>query len=249
MTTPEAVWEGRSAWLACLAASLLLSCNLGTPIGGDHRTEEDLRRERLQERISRGEHGNIAATDSLVIRKLLDLNGLDTAQVRTRTYADENGKVFAIFLDWADMDTLRFPADMNSVPVEWLYARMSTFTSISGEIAKIATLTQLNLSEHQMTDVPDFVFDLPGLRYVTLSDGKIREWPQGFVSKVSQAKKLENISLLNNDLSSLPPNYKQWDRRVGLVLNYNRLCSLSEEEKTFLNSEPSKFSWSYQRCN
>ncbi|MGK7930025.1 MAG: leucine-rich repeat domain-containing protein [Microcystaceae cyanobacterium] len=88
--------------------------------------------------------------------------------------------------------------------------------------AKTEGVTYLDLSNNQLSELPQEIAQLSQLQQLDLSNNQLSELPPIF----AQLSQLQQLDLSNNQLSKLPPEIAQLPQLQGLYLSNNQLSEL-----------------------
>ena len=91
------------------------------------------------------------------------------------------------------------------------------------ELAELAALTDLNLSDNQLTHLSPRVLTLDKLQNLNLANNQIESLP----ANINKLKELTSLNLANNRIASLPASIGEMDSLTSLNLANNGISSLS----------------------
>jgi small GTP-binding protein len=95
-------------------------------------------------------------------------------------------------------------------------------TSLPGEIGQLTNLTQFSLSNNELRELPAAIRQLTHLTQLDLSDNQLTSLP----GEIGQLTNLTQFSLSNNELRELPAAIGQLTNLTQLDLSNNRLTEL-----------------------
>lgn len=185
--------------------------------------------------------------DTLALRAILDLNGLDTIPVQS--VSDSlNGRIRNLYLINKNLTTL--PPEIGVLTyVEdlWLYG--NSLTSLPSEIGNLSNLMLLNLESNGLSTIPPEIGNLAGLTVLELGFNNLSNLPQEIgrlynlvvfkandnnltvlPSSVGGLMSLNHLNLFNNKLTTLPDsivNLVTWDT-LDLDSNYLTPSNLTD---------------------
>ncbi len=99
------------------------------------------------------------------------------------------------------------------------------------ELCQLSALTNLHLTNNQLSTLPPEIGQLKSLTYLSLSNNQLSTLPPG----IRQLKSLTNLSLSNNQLSTLPPDIGHLISLTNLYLENNQLNELPPETGQLAN--------------
>ena len=98
------------------------------------------------------------------------------------------------------------------------------------ELAELAALTNLNLSDNQLASLSSQVLKLDKLQNLNLANNRIESLP----ANINKLKELTNLNLSRNRIASLPANISKLTTLTSLDLSRNRLSGSMPTEITSL---------------
>ena len=107
-------------------------------------------------------------------------------------------------------------------------------TELPPEIVELKNLTNLNLSSNKLTQLPSEIVKLTNLKNLFLFNNQLTELPL----EIIELKNLTNLNLSKNKLTQLPPEIAGLNNFTYLILSSNKLAQLqpeSVEHKNFTN--------------
>ncbi|MBD2141376.1 leucine-rich repeat domain-containing protein [Anabaena sp. FACHB-1250] len=97
-------------------------------------------------------------------------------------------------------------------------------TTLPEAIAQLSNLTVLYLSDNQLTRLPEAIAQLSNLTGLDLSNNQLTRLPEA----IAQLSNLTGLYLINNQLTRLPEAIAQLSNLTGLYLSNNQLTTLPE---------------------
>ncbi|CAG0888012.1 unnamed protein product [Cyprideis torosa] len=94
-----------------------------------------------------------------------------------------------------------------------------TLSNLPKDLVSLEHLQDLDLSENQLTRIPDGVYGLPKLKRFDLSENQLKELP----TSIDLWTDLEVLDLSGNSLKALPTNICKLSKLRRLYLSYNEL--------------------------
>lgn len=208
-----------------------------------------------------------AACDSLVVRYILDRNGLDSLPVDSVALWDAaNGRIEELDLSARGVTTLpyvqdlvtlkRLELDNNSleslplevtriVGLEYLSLNYNNLRTLPREIGNLKFLTWLHVYDNNLDSLPPAMGNLTSLRYVTMSYNYLRSLPV----EMGRLTNLNQLFVHHNRLETLPEALLDLPKMSLLDIHSNRLCNLSARWQAFLD-KGSSYDWrAYQTCS
>jgi Leucine-rich repeat (LRR) protein len=91
-------------------------------------------------------------------------------------------------------------------------------------LGQCSSLEELNISHTEITEIPDFLFSLPNLRYLSCCCSRIANPPKGF----SKAKKLEHLHIRINDGWAFPDEISGIQELTTLTIDLYKDIALPE---------------------
>ena len=207
--------------------------------------------------------------DSLVVREILDVNGLDTVTVESVTSVI-GGRVYGLYLhgmqlhtlpeSLGDLDSLgnlqiqenQIPAIPRSIGsckfLQYLSAYNNLIHELPEEITECKNLVLLYLFGNRFAKWPEILSELPKLESINLADNHLIEVP----AAIADYQSLTDLSLYNNYLSALPEQFIDMVLK-SVSISGNVLCSLTPEMELWLdtydwNKEDGRWR-TYQACD
>jgi hypothetical protein len=181
--------------------------------------------------------------DSLVVRQILDTNGLDTVQVNDVVKGkDSDGRIKNLYF-W-NLPHFQFVpssignlnklmelkigyTDISSLPVELgnliyltiLDLKFTKLTVLPREIGKFDSLRTLYITNNEITSIPTEIGNCRKLYYLQIQNNKITILPDG----ICNCDSLKTINAENNLISYIPENIGNIPAFHSIFLNNNRL--------------------------
>jgi internalin A len=100
----------------------------------------------------------------------------------------------------------------------------TNLTELPESLGQLTQLKSLNLSNNQLTELPEFIGQLTQLQTLVLSLNELTELPE-FIGQLIQ---LQTLELPYNQLTELPESVSQLTQLESLVLSHNKLTKLPE---------------------
>ncbi|NOQ25006.1 MAG: GTP-binding protein [Bacteroidales bacterium] len=104
-------------------------------------------------------------------------------------------------------------------------------TELPEQISELTNLTDLNLNSNQLSSLPDSFSKLINLKTLYLGDNQLNSLPES----ISELTNLTDLDLDSNQLSSLPESISKLTNLTNLNLNSNQLSSLPESISKLTN--------------
>ncbi len=151
---------------------------------------------------------SIHPVDSLIVRNLLDSNGLASVSV-------------------AQVVTLgAWPFRVTVLKLNY-----KKLTALTSAIGKLTELSELDLQNNNLAALPLEIGELGHLKKLVLSNNKLTEIPP----EIGNLDSLEQLIVDNNELSALPPEIGKIGSLQVLDVGYNQL-SIVPDELTYCHS-------------
>ncbi len=144
----------------------------------------------------------IGATDSVIVRYILDANGLDTVTIEEVYSKTKEG--YHLNFDKRGLTTI--PAEIGKLRLVELSLAQNKITSIPDELFNLTQLTYLDLSGNKLTELPSSISRLEQCEILDIEDNELTTLPSSITTMVS----IEEINLNNNRLTQLPDYIKEW---------------------------------------
>lgn len=197
--------------------------------------------------------------DTLYVRQLLDLHGLDSIPVMSVVEIGK-GRVARLNLNGYGLHTI--PKGFGRLRCRFVYLNQNSFTHIPIGLTVSKALIGLEMEDNQITTLPnqigaperlkylklsgndfsgaiDQVVNYVGLRSLDLKRCGISELP----SDIGTLHYLEELALEENELTDLPMGLTTITTLSEIGVNGNRLTSLSDELHEWLNSVVNDTLW------
>lgn len=136
--------------------------------------------------------------DSLVVRAILDANGLDSISVEEATL-QQNNRIYCLGLSGPDVDTI-LPIIGKLSALKTFGISHSSVKSLPEEICKCTLLVNLNMDYNQLIYLPDSIGNLKKLTKLSVQENQLASLPPSIGSLTS----LELIWCQGNNLTTLP---------------------------------------------
>jgi len=187
------------------------------------------------------------ACDSLVVRSILDTNGLDSVLVSEVSKLDSLGtRIEGIFFDGrgisiipdliGDLTVLKYidfaNNNLNAIPdiigslsnLEFFEAPNNQITVIPDTIFSLLNLTNLHLHYNQISIISDSIGNLTNLFSLSFHNNLISDIP----TSISNLTKLLSLYLYNNQIASLPVSMGNLSLLKTLYLHENLLTTIPD---------------------
>jgi len=137
--------------------------------------------------------------DSLVVRKLLDSEGLSDIPVEQCLMGAKSDRIIALSLSHLNLHEI--PMSLFALTaLTWLDLSDNHIMELPAEFFSLTQLTTLNLSYNHLTALPSDIAALSSLRILNLSNNKLKTIP----SEMEQLTSLTELLLNDNKLRTLP---------------------------------------------
>jgi len=157
--------------------------------------------------------------DTLVIRSILDSNGLTNISV-SKVASFRDGRVFQ--LDFSRLGLTKILPQIGQLRITHLYLDSNSLESLPNELGSIASLVTLHVSYNRLTAIPSTISNLKGLQHLDISNNQLDSLPIAIGSLFS----LSDIWLQNNSLTALPESFDDLGQLHMCNLENNKLESL-----------------------
>jgi len=166
--------------------------------------------------------------DYLVVRGILDRNGLKEISVKSVTQTDMSGRI-----NWLKLIGTSLPKKLTVLPasigrltaLKGLYLRNNEITFLPPEIGNLVNITWLDLGINKLTGLPWQIGKITKLEWLYLPHNQLTSLPRA----IGVLKKLKLLNLRNNHLTSLPKEIRRLKKLNALNLESNYLCSVPED--------------------
>ena len=142
----------------------------------------------------------ISPQEKSIIQEISDLNGL--TQLEKRIFEEDESGNFRLNLAFQELFEIIFP----------------------DTLIQLTHLTNLDLSENELEELPESIGQLKQLLTLNLSDNHFYEFPES----IGQFAKLKTLYLTSNQLSKLSDSLCQLTQLTNLLLSENELEGLPE---------------------
>lgn len=99
------------------------------------------------------------------------------------------------------------------------------FTSIKKALKTPLLVTKLNLSNQNLNQIPNGVYELDNLQYLNLSGNKLDYIPK----KITNLESLEYLNFSRNDLTSIPSYIENLSKIETLQLSHNKISAVPKQ--------------------
>ena len=160
--------------------------------------------------------------DSLIVREILDLNGLDTVEVDAVTSKISN-RVYALYLH--DMNISVLPESLGNLDsLQNLQIQNNRLTALPESIGNCTRLRYLSAYYNHIHELPESIANCSELDLLYLLGNKFTKFPK----VVLEFKKMLTLSLSNNHLTEVPAEIANYEREIQLSISNNYLMELPE---------------------
>ena len=186
--------------------------------------------------------------DSIVVRGILDTNGLRTVPIETVARV-EHGRVVALVFGRQTAVIHVLPAYVGGLSqLRELALTDCGLRTLPREIDYLDRLYLLRLDRNRLVNLPEEICELPGLRDLSLSHNLLVELPEalaglrqlrvldvsynrlsGLPESIGALAALRALSLSHNRLTGLPQSLGGLDSLLTLKLDHNSLVSLPDQ--------------------
>ena len=155
--------------------------------------------------------------DTVVVRTILDTNGLVTTPVSEVVSIGKHGRVFDIKLTNQSISIL--PPTVGELRLRKLLLGSNVLDSLPDEIGKILSLKHLILQKNQLVYIPESIGNLTHLEHLDISGNKLTTLPESIVNLTN----LSFLTVIHNKLHSVPPPIKIWLDTYSFEKNWQEL--------------------------
>lgn len=172
--------------------------------------------------MGRETHAQSYSADSLAVRAILDINGLDSIPVEAVT-PERAGRIQILAFSHRPVTTL--PKELGVLTeLTQLYVDSTGLTALPTEIGELTKLQVLFMGGNQLTGLPASIGNLKKLTTLTLENNKLTSLP----SEIGGLDSLSVLNLPHNSLTSLPTAITGLPKLQALVVSHNQLSALPE---------------------
>lgn len=198
--------------------------------------------------------------DTVIIREILDLNGLNSTSVDSVVKRDPFGRIRDLLLFGKNIDTL--PPSIGDLGLHVLLLAENNLTDIPGELGRMQSLEHLDLAKNSISILPLGFTELRNLRYLDLNENSLSSLPPDFgklrflnhfkcrqnqlhelPGSIGMIEHLENLDLYDNVLDKLPFEILNITTLQLLDLQYNRLKNQPTLIKQWINEYSNNSAW------
>ncbi len=155
--------------------------------------------------------------DTVVVRRILDTNGLVTTPVSEVVSIGKQGRVFDMNL--TNRSILILPPTVGELRLRNLRLGSNVLDSLPDEIGKILSLKHLVLQRNQLVYIPESIGNLTHLEHLDISGNKLTTLPESIVNLTN----LDFLTVIHNKLHSVPPPIKIWLDTYSFEKNWQEL--------------------------
>ena len=167
--------------------------------------------------------------DSLIVREILDMNGLDTVDVDAVT-SKISDRLYGLYLDRTGISIL--PESLGELDsLQNLQIQDNKLTALPQSIGNCTRLRYLSAYDNQIHELPESIANCSELELLYLIRNRFTKFPTALLG----LKKLLTIDFGGNHLTEVPPEIAAYEQPVRIYINDNYLTTLPE---TFTTMEP-----------
>jgi hypothetical protein len=155
--------------------------------------------------------------DTVVVRRILDTNGLVTTPVSEVVSIGKYGRVFDLKLTNRSISIL--PPTVGELRLRKLLLGSNALDSLPDEIGRILSLKHLILQRNQLVYIPESIGNLTHLEHLDISGNKLTTLPQSIINLTN----LIFLTVIHNRLHSVPPPIKIWLDTYSFEKNWQEL--------------------------
>lgn len=160
--------------------------------------------------------------DTVVVRRILDTNGLVTTPVSEVVSIGKQGRVFDLNLTNRSISIL--PPTVGELRLHKLRLGSNVLDSLPDKIGKIQSLKHLVLQRNQLVYIPESFGNLTHLEHLDISGNKLTTLPESIVNLTN----LNFLTVIHNKLHSVPPPIKIWLDTYSFEKNWQELQDPNE---------------------
>ncbi|MBD3319841.1 MAG: hypothetical protein GF350_01965 [Chitinivibrionales bacterium] len=206
-----------------------------------------------------------ATADSIIVRAILDSNGLTDTRVEFVT-TTVMGSV--VEMNLSDLPITTIPSCISQLfSLEVLEMYDCSLSVLPPQVGSVRGLKELYLENNQLTTLPGAVCNLTNLEILYITSNQLESFPDDMGNMTSLKEiyadenalaalpwslfiidSLEYVDVTNNELTDLPSSLLS-NSRVFLGIGGNHLCGISDTLNTYLQNS---LGWSWQNdqeCN
>ncbi len=161
--------------------------------------------------------------DSLAVRTILDVNGLQTLSVASVSDSSK-GRIWRLTLVGKKLTTLP-PAIGSLTGLQYLDLRTNNLTTLPAEIGNLVLLSHCELRSNSLSALPPEIGKLIKLNRLFLSFNNLTAIPP----EIGDLTNMSTLYLFFNDLATLPPGIGNCTNLYVLSLEGNKLTTIPPE--------------------
>lgn len=142
--------------------------------------------------------------DTVVVRHILDINGLINTSVDDVVHKGKVGRV--VDLNLANMSVKIIPPVIGELRLRKLRLQNNRIDSLPDEIGLILSMHHLILQSNELVYIPDSFGNLSHLDHLDIGGNKLTELPESIIN----LKNLEFLTLVHNQLTSVSTPVRVW---------------------------------------
>lgn len=159
--------------------------------------------------------------DSLVIRAILDSNGLDTVPVIDSMYELSGGRIRKLRL--RDLGLSVIPADLSRLPeLTTCDFTGNNLTTLPASLGRMKNLRWIFIGENRFDTLPECIWEVTELSRLVVSRNALTT----ISSRIGQMQRLWMLGAWENQLTSIPAEIGQCRRLYQLSLRANALVTI-----------------------
>lgn len=179
--------------------------------------------------------------DSLVVRHLLDINGMPDVPVGSFS-TESNGRIVSLRLSYNPAAAVSLPKQLTMLPPEIGKLTALISLAISGnlldslpwQIGRCSALTGLYAANNRLVSLPDSIISCSLLKSLALDNNRLESLP----FSIERMRSLAFLSLANNRLSTLPITIEKLDSLQCFYIEGNSICALPDNIAAWLKAIP-----------
>lgn len=160
--------------------------------------------------------------DSLVVREILNMNGLDTVEVESVT-SKISDRIYGLYLERTGISVL--PESLGELDsLQNMQIQDNNLTALPQSIGNCTRLRYLCAYDNQIHELPESIANCTELDLLYLIRNKFTKFP----TVLLQLKKLLTIDFGSNHLTEVPAEIAHYEQKIRLYINDNYLTELPE---------------------
>lgn len=204
--------------------------------------------------------------DTVIIREILDLNGLNSLGVESVVKRDPMGRIRDLLLLDRGIDTL--PPSIGNLQLHFLLLAKNNIKMIPGELGKMLSLERLVLAKNRISSFPAELVELRNLRDLDLNENSLSSLPPdcgklrylksfkctrnsltSIPASIGMIENLKVLDLYDNEISILPFEIIYLKNLEMLDVDYNRLRGLPTEIADWVDQYSRNEEWFATQSN